>query len=71
MLRHHYKARNMRLERLIAKAEKRAQELATDSDQSAVGKRVRTMAARSLARHRKSLAALIELYGEKFNEEGN
>lgn len=68
MQRHHYRARRLRLQRLIAKAHARVQELATHEDMSAQGKRARTMAARTLARHQKSLAALVQLYGATFND---
>lgn len=68
MQRHHYQARKLRLQRLIAKAQARVHELAAHEDTSTVGKRVRTMAARTLARHQKSLAALVELYGATFND---
>lgn len=66
MLRHHFNARRERLERLIAKGERRVADLAEVTDETPTGKRIRTMAARSLERNRKALHNLIELHGAAF-----
>lgn len=65
---HIYRSRKQRLQRLVDKAQARVEELASKQDSSAVGKRLRTMAAQALARHQKSLATLVELYGAAFND---
>lgn len=66
MLRHHFNARRKRLENLVSKAEIRVAELAESQDDTPQGKRVRTMAARSLKRHRQSLDNLLKLHGAAF-----
>lgn len=66
MLPHHFDARRQRLERLITKAEQRVAELTSTPNDSPLGKRLRTLAARTLARHRQSLKNLLDLHGAAF-----
>jgi hypothetical protein len=66
MLRHHFDARLNRLKRLIAKGEARLAEVTAKADPTPIGKRARTLASNALARHRKSLAALLKAHGAEF-----
>jgi hypothetical protein len=66
MLRHHFDARRRRLERLVAKAEQRVRELDQVRDETPLGRRLRTIAARTLMRHRQSLANLLKQHGGAF-----
>lgn len=66
MLRHHFEARLNRLKRLITKGEARLAEVTAKADPTPTGKRARTLASNALARHRKSLAALLAAHGAEF-----
>lgn len=66
MLRHHFDARRQRLQRLVIKAEHRVNELAASSEDTPLAKRLRTVAARTLARHRQSLQNLLAQHGPTF-----